>query len=217
MHGRFLKATNENQNGDAIAGPRSWEWMKSGYMTKSTESYLVAAQEQALRTNAVRANIYKEQDEDGPVVSGLCRLCKKKTVAHIIGTCQVLTGGPITVRHDKMGSRIHWELCKKYGVECSARWYEHKPQAVCQNASGEVTLYWDQHIATGFPVVHNKPDVVVANSKTKTWTIIDFAVPLDKNVVLKEHEKIETYQKLAQEVRKTYRSRQRSFRLWWVL
>ena len=90
-------------------------------------------------------------------------------------------------------------------MECSARLYEHKPQVVCQNASGEVTLYWNQHTATGFPVVHNKPDVVVANSKTKTWTIIDFAVPLDKNVVLKEREKIETYQTLAQEVRKTYK------------
>ncbi len=90
----------------------------SGYMTKSTEAYIFAAQEQALRTNAVRANIYREEDEDGTVVSGLCRLCKAKTetVAHIIGCCPVLTGTAITRRHDKMGSRIHWELCKKYGV-----------------------------------------------------------------------------------------------------
>ena len=207
LHGRFLKSTKVDEKGDVIAGPRSWEWMKSGYMTKSTEAYLVAAQEQALGTNSVRANIYREKDEDGLVVSGLCRLCKKKTetVAHIIGCCPVLTEGPITVRHDKMGSRIHWELCKKYGVQCSARWYEHKPQKVSRDARGEVTIYWDQHIPTAVPVAHNKPDVVVANAKAKTWTIIDFAVPLDHNIVLKEREKIEKYQKLAQEVRSTYK------------
>ena len=92
-------------------------------MTKNTEAYLFAAQEQALGTNSVRANIYKEKDENGVKVSAMCRLCKGKTetVAHLIGVCPVLTGSAITRRHDKMGSRIHWELCKKYGVECSTR------------------------------------------------------------------------------------------------
>ena len=207
LHGRFLKSTKVDEKGEIIAGPRSWEWVKSGYMTKSTEAFLFAAQEQALRTNAVRGKIYREVDEDGIVVSGMCKLCKKKTetVAHIIGCCPVLTEGPITARHDKMGSRIHWELCRKYGVECSVRWYEHKPQAVSRDAKGEIIIYWDQHIPTAVPVGCDKPDVVVANTKTKTWTIIDFAVPLDHNIVLKECEKVGKYQKLAQEVRKTYK------------
>ena len=123
LHGRFFRGTKEDAEGNAIAGPRSWEWVRSGYMTKSTEAYLFAAQEQALRTNAVGSRIYHEVDEDGEPVSGLCRVCGKKmeTLAHIAGGCAVLMDGPGTVRHDKMGSRVHWELCRKYGVECSAR------------------------------------------------------------------------------------------------
>ena len=206
LHGRFFNSTDVNEQGDTIAGPRSWEWVRSGYMTKSTEAYLFAAQVQALRTNEVKAKIYREEDEDGEVVTALCRLCKAKTetVAHIIGCCPVLTGSAITRRHDKMGSRIHWELCKKYGVECSSRWYEHIPQAVSRDATGDIIIYWNQHIQTATPVYHNKPDVVVANAKAKLWTIIDFAVPLDHNIVLKEGEKLDNYAKLAQEVRKTY-------------
>ena len=157
LHGRYFRTTKVDVKGEEIAGPRSWDWVKSGYMTKSTEAYLFAAQEQALRTNSVRANIYREADEDGRVVSGLCRLCKKKneTVAHIIDCCPVLTEGPITVRHDRVGTRIHWELCKKYGVECSSRWYEHQPQSVSRDESGEIIIYWDQHISTATPVTCN--------------------------------------------------------------
>ena len=48
------------------------------------------------------------------------------------------------------------------------------------------------------PVYHCKPDVVVRDRKTNTWTIIDFAVPLDHNIVDKEQEKINIYEDLAQ-------------------
>ena len=52
---------------------------------------------------------------------------------------------------------------------------------------------------------HNTPDVVVVDRKAKLWTIIDFAVPLDFNVVTKQHDKIETYHELAAEFRKMHR------------
>ena len=51
---------------------------------------------------------------------------------------------------------------------------------------------------------HNKPDVIVIDRKKKLWTIIDFSVPNDKNVEVKEKEKIEHYRKLAEKVRKMY-------------
>ena len=109
LHGRFFQGTDKDANGRAIDGPRSWDWVKSEYMTKSTEAYLFAAQEQALNTCAVRSRIHHEVNEDGEVVSGLCRICgeKTETVAHIAGGCGVLMQGPGTVRHDKVGSRVH--------------------------------------------------------------------------------------------------------------
>ena len=207
LHGRFLKAAKEDEQGNAIAGPRSWEWVKSGYMTKNTEAYIFAAQEQALTTNSVRSRIHREVDDDGAAVSGMCRVCgeKMETVAHIAGGCRVLMEGPGTVRHDKVGARVHWELCRKYGVECSARWYEHKPQTISVNESGDVTIYWAMKWTVPNYVYHKVPDVVVVDRKAKLWTIIDFAVPLDFNIVTKQQEKIETYQKLAAEFCKMHR------------
>lgn len=179
----------------------------SDTMTKSTEAYIFAAQEQALTTNSMRSMIYHEKGEDGEIVSGLCRVCgeKTETVAHIAGGCKVLMGGPGTVRHDKVGARVHWELCRKYEVECSAKWYEHKPQTISINKSGDVTIYWAMKWTTARGVYHNTPDVVVVDRKAKLWTIIDFAVPLDFNVVTKQHDKIETYHDLAAEFRRMYR------------
>ena len=53
---------------------------------------------------------------------------------------------------------------------------------------------------------HNKPDVVVVDWKERMITIIDFAVPLDHNVVKKEPRKVETYQAFARYFRQRHRS-----------
>ena len=117
--------------------------------------------------------------------------------------------GPGTVRHDRMGSRVHWELCKKYGVKCSDRWYEHKPQTISVNESGDVTIYWDVEWKTPVDakVVYNRPDVVVVNRKEKLWTLVEFSVPLDHNIVTKQQWKVEKYQKLVAQFRKMHRVR----------
>ena len=61
---------------------RSWQWLKAGFLKKSTEGFIMAAQEQALRTKGVKASIDKVEGEDG-----LCRLCGKfqESVQHIVG------------------------------------------------------------------------------------------------------------------------------------
>ena len=140
-------------------------------------------------------------------MSQLCRVCgeKTETVAHVAGSCGLLMKGPGTVRHDKVGARVHWELCRKYDVECSEKWFQHKPQSISKSRSGEVTIYWDYKWTMSRPVYHCKPDVVVRDSKTNIWTIIDFAVPLDHNIVDKEQEKITNYGEIAQVIRSDYR------------
>lgn len=183
------------------------------YFTPSTEAYLFAAQEQAISTNGKRSLIYKEVDKDGVSVSQWCRVCglKVETVAHIAGGCSVLMQGPGTVRHDRVGTRVHWELCKKYEVPCSTRWYEHRPQTVCKNASGKIRIYWDMHHYTGDRKIKaNKPDVVVVNDEEKLVTIIDFAVPLDHNVAKTELHKIDKYQPLAADFRSKHKGSYRT-------
>jgi hypothetical protein len=201
LHGRFFRSTKTDEQGEVIAGPRSWEWVRSGYMTKSTEAYIFAAQEQVLGTRAVRSKIYREEGENGEVISGLCRVCggKVETVAHLAGGCGQLMQGPGTVRHDRMGARVHWELCKKYNVKVVDRWYEHKPQATSRSEDGNVIIHWDVPWSTPAKaeVKYFRPDVVVQNIKEKFWTIIDFSIPLDHNILTKQAWKVEKYHKLA--------------------
>ena len=72
-------------------------------MTKSTEGFIMAAQEQALRTKGVKASIDKVEGEDG-----MCRLCGKfqESVRHIVSSCGELAKKQYTIRHNKMESIV---------------------------------------------------------------------------------------------------------------
>ena len=96
--------------------------VESWVLDKSTEGFIMAAQEQALRTKWVKSTIDKDEGENGK-----CRVCGEwfETVKHIVSGCGQLTKKQYMIRHDKMGLRIHWELCRKYGIDCSSKWYNH--------------------------------------------------------------------------------------------
>ena len=49
----------------------------------------------------------------------------------------------------------------------------------------------------------SRPDLVIVNEKKRTSRIVDFAVPADSRVKLKESEKRDEYQDLARELKKT--------------
>ena len=136
----------------------------------------------------------------------MCRVCgeKEETVAHLASVCSGLAGKQYLKRHDKVGLRVHWELCGKYGVERSAKWYEHVPASVVRNKDGMVELYWDRRVETVSELKHNRPDVVVIDRRERKWTFVDFSVPLDSNVAFKEDQKITTYEPLAREISKSY-------------
>ena len=47
----------------------------------------------------------------------------------------------------------------------------------------------NREIHTAREVTANRPDIIIKNKKEKTWTLIDVAIPADRNVVQKEAEK----------------------------
>ena len=74
-------------------------WLQRGDLKKETESTIFAAQEQAIRTNAIKHSIDKRD------VSPRCRMCGKwlETIAHISSECQQLAGRECKVwRHNKI-------------------------------------------------------------------------------------------------------------------
>ena len=194
LHGAFLEGIK------GVADERTWQWLRAGYLAKSTETFVFAAQEQALRTRFTRSKV------DGEEIETCCRVCEEQieTIPHIVSGCNVLAQTRYKTRHDKMGLRVYWELCRKYGIECSEKWYREIPDEVRYTGDRGVEIWWNRRILTTVQLEHNQPDVVVLDHSAKECTIIDFAVPWDKNVVKKEDEKLERYLPLAREMTRLY-------------
>jgi len=70
LHGQFLRQTQQ------IADVKSWAWLTTGELKKETEGFLMAAQDQALRTNAIKVKIDKQEGE------AMCRMSKNRRDSH---------------------------------------------------------------------------------------------------------------------------------------
>ena len=163
-----------------------------------TEGLILAAQEQALRTNSNKYSIDKTSE------TLLCRLCGEttETVRHIVSGCKKLAQREYRKRHDKVALRVHWEMYRKYGIECTNKWYDHQPLSTAEN--GEVRITWDMTIYTDKALKHNRPDITLMHKGKQKWTLIDIAVPADQNIIQTEEEKVEKYQELAFEIRRIH-------------
>ena len=67
---------------------------------------------------------------------------------------------------------------------------------------GDVTVLWNQAIHTDREVTANRPDIIIKNKTEKTCTLIDVAIPADRNVVQKEGEKKLKYKSLCIEIQR---------------
>ena len=156
LHGKFFREVSEVAAEGGIDIDRSSQWLKGGFLTKTTEGYIMAAQEQALGTRWKRLTIDGEEGIDGK-----CRVCGQwwETVKHVVSGCGELAKKQYTIRHDQMGVRVHWELCRKYGIEGAVKWYDHVPSSICSTNDGTVEIYWDRTVYTAKHLKHNRPDV----------------------------------------------------------
>ena len=50
-------------------------------------------------------------------------------------------------------------------------------------------MYWNQAVHTDREITINRPDIIIKNKEETTCTLIDVAIPADRNVVQKEAEK----------------------------
>ena len=51
---------------------------------------------------------------------------KRQSLTHIVSACSILRKSQYRKRHDKVGTDVHWLLCKKHHLQCSDKWYTHK-------------------------------------------------------------------------------------------
>ena len=188
MNGQYIRQTKE------LTAPQTWKWMSRGSLKRETESLIVAAQDQALRTNYRKARIEKSTDD------AKCRLCKTRdeTISHIVSECPKIAQKDYKHRHDKVAAAVHWSICKKHGLPHTEKWYDHRAEPVTENEN--VKLLWDFNIQTDKIIEARRPDLILENKETKECQIIDIAIPGDTRVIKKEEEKIEKYQELGFEL-----------------
>ena len=82
----------------------TWNWLKNGYLKKEMEGFIMTAQDQAIRTNAVKAKIDKTSSDSR------CHLrnVKDETIDHLVSSCSKIAQTDFKVRHNKVASMLHW-------------------------------------------------------------------------------------------------------------
>ena len=99
LYGRFKWLINN------ISPEKTWTWLRKRNFKGETETLLITAQNNTIRTNQITARVDKTQQNTK------CRLCGDgdEAINHIISECSKLALKEYKIRHDWVGKVIHWE------------------------------------------------------------------------------------------------------------
>ena len=78
----------------------------------------------------------------------------------------------------------------------------HNPAPVLENNTNK--LLWDFDIHTVHLISARRQDLIIISKKKRTCKIVDFVVPADHRIKLKEYEKNDKYLDLARELKKLW-------------
>ena len=131
LYGRFKRLIND------ISHQKTWTWLRKGNLKIETESLIIAAQNNAIRTNHTKTRIDKTQQ------NSKCQLCsdRDETINHIISECSKLVQKEYKTSQDCVGKLVHWEICQKFKFNPMNKWYMHNPAPVLENDTYK--LLWD--------------------------------------------------------------------------
>ena len=93
-----------------ISHQKTWTLLRKGNLKRETESLLIAAQDNAIRTNHIKARIDKTQQNSKCTLYG----DRDETINHIIMEFSKLAQKEYKARHDWVGKVIHEERCRKF-------------------------------------------------------------------------------------------------------
>ena len=194
LHGKYPQRLTDND----VDQIQTNKWLKTTGLNSETEGFIIAAQDQCIKTNYYRSKILK----DGS--SPMCRICSQyqETIDHVVSGCPELAKTEYIHRHNKAAKYIHWKLCKHYNIEVTERYYEHEPSTVTENE--KVTILWDMPIQTDREIKANRPDIVVKDKENKTCLLIDMSVPTERNISIKTMEKLSKYKDLEIEIERMW-------------
>ena len=100
-------------------------------------------------------------------------------------------------QHDWVEKVIHWILYKELKYPYAEEWHMHQVESVLENAMHKI--HWNFEIQTDHWILARRVDLVSINKK-RTCQLVDFAIPADCRVKMKETKKIDKYLDLAREL-----------------
>ena len=94
-------------------------------------------------------------------------------------------------------------LCQNLKVDHTNKWCTHDTEFVLENEMPKI--HWDFEIKTDHLILARRSNLMIVNKiKKRTSRIVDFAIPADHRVTLKERENRDTYLDLARELKKLW-------------
>ena len=153
LYDRFKRLINN------ISHQKNWTSLRKGSFKRETESLLIVALDNAIRTNHIKARIDKTQQ------NSKCRRCgdRDETINHIISECSKLAQKEYKARHNWVGKVIQWGMCKTFQFDHTNKWHMHNPAPVLENDSHK--LLWDFNIQTDYLILARRPDLIIINKK----------------------------------------------------
>ena len=102
LHGQYPKRTKEKN----VDQDKTHNWLSTPGLKSETEGFIIAAQDQCIKTNYYRNKILK----DGTDL--MCRICGKfqETVDHLVSGCPELAKTEYLQRHNKAAAYLHWTI-----------------------------------------------------------------------------------------------------------
>ena len=109
MHVQYIR----NVDRQLFSEEDKFLWLSRGGLKAETESEIVAAQDQALKTKYFATKILNTE------TVSKCRLCQQsgETIDHIISTCPILAKEQYIKRQDRVCAQLHFNICKETGVQ----------------------------------------------------------------------------------------------------
>ena len=105
---------------------KSYQWLERAGLKDSTEALIMAAQEKALNTRAIEAQIYHTRQDPR------CRLCKEsaETIQPITAGCKMLAKKAYMERHNQVAGIVYRNICAEYELETPGSKCETPPKVV---------------------------------------------------------------------------------------
>ena len=181
------------------------EWLKDEKFSSHNEGFLFAIQEQEVDTRGLRKSRERNQAIKATMPS-ICRLCGKQeeTIFHVVSSCSYFSSNHyLHSRHNPVAKKPYDELISQITeVEQDQKNSRKMPQSIVKIKHLEI--WWDRGVTTLTKIPHNRPDLIIWDSNTDEFKIVDICIPLDTNLELRDTTKRNNYVELVDQLQRIY-------------